>query len=397
VWGSDIEVNVYTTNDLYETVPSAQATKRVYNIRIQKAIPMQSFTAATVLKEANTTSTITVGAPYTISTPPLKGKIVIVCEDRNGVEYVSREFDPGYSTNVMNLYLSWDIPHLMFKIQTRWVGYEWPYIENGFKLQIEFQDLHEDPAQCEFRSGTQTPLTGGNPNTGVIFESLTTRPYGQNLMFEPVPMEMLFHDAAKPQVLVKVKGIDGVCPNFNCDYLYSEPTAVITAQSLSGLTVAITGTDLPLTNFKVRFANTECGSAVTVTPGAGSVDISCDLLLPPAAGSWNVELTDSSGLIPVASNVPAISVALTVSSVSPSTDLNQLGGDLLTITGTGFDTKSASTTVTVSDGTTCDIVSTTSTSLQCIPSGFDLSNDDYTVPRVLTVTVNTVENNDRSV
>jgi len=48
-------------------------------------------------------------------------------------------------------------------------------------------------------------------------------------MFEPVPLEMLYHDADKPQVLVKVNKIEGLCPNFNCDYVYGTAASEVTA------------------------------------------------------------------------------------------------------------------------------------------------------------------------
>ena len=69
---------------------------------------------------------------------------------------------------------------------------------------------------------------------------------------------MLYTDAKSPQVLVKVNGIDGVCPNFNCDYLYVEPAGEITAQALSGNDLTIAGTNLPTTNVVVRLANSKC-------------------------------------------------------------------------------------------------------------------------------------------
>ena len=56
-------------------------------------------------------------------------------------------------------------------------------------------------------------------------------------------------------MLVKVNGIDGVCPNFNCDYLYVEPAGEITAQALNGNDLTIDGTNLPTTNVVVRLAN----------------------------------------------------------------------------------------------------------------------------------------------
>lgn len=84
-----------------------------------------------------------------------------------------------------------------------------------------FQDYHGDVPQCEIRSSESTPITG---NDVIEFNSITYREYGKNLMFEPVPLEFLYTDASQPQVIISVNGIDGVCPEFNCDFLYIEPT-----------------------------------------------------------------------------------------------------------------------------------------------------------------------------
>jgi hypothetical protein len=48
-------------------------------------------------------------------------------------------------------------------------------------------------------------------------------------MFEPIPLEFVYADVDKPQVGIKVNGIDGVCPTFNCGYLYGDATGEITA------------------------------------------------------------------------------------------------------------------------------------------------------------------------
>ena len=88
---------------------------------------------------------------------------------------------------------------------------------------IVFQDLHEDPKQCEIKSASgDNPLKGGKK---IVYKNTTPRPYGKNIMFEPVPLEMLYHDADKPQVMVKVKGLEGICPGFNCDYQYKAATS----------------------------------------------------------------------------------------------------------------------------------------------------------------------------
>jgi len=90
--------------------------------------------------------------------------------------------------------------------------------------------------------------------------------------------------------------------------------------------------------------NTKCSSI-----SASDTQITCTLDFLPAAGSWDVQLYDNKGLIPLAAGVAKIDVSLVVSSISPSTGLNQLGGDLLTLSGTGFDTNTENTVVTFSD------------------------------------------------
>lgn len=70
--------------------------------------------------------------------------------------------------------------------------------------------------QCTIETSESNAIEGNN----VVFNSITYREYGQNLMFEPIPLEFLYSDAQQPQVLVTVNGIDSVCPDFNCNYIY---------------------------------------------------------------------------------------------------------------------------------------------------------------------------------
>lgn len=136
---------------------------------------------------------------------------MIACSNADDSEFVSREFHIWYDPYLIAMNLFWDIPHLQFKVNVKNTG-KYEYRENGLSFQLEFTDMHADPSQCEIRSGTTTPLTGGSSTDPLALSSTTTRPYGQNLMFEPVPLEMIFHDADKPQVMIKVNGLEGVCP-----------------------------------------------------------------------------------------------------------------------------------------------------------------------------------------
>lgn len=266
---------------------------------------------------------------------------------------------------------------LQFKIRLNSMRV-FPYAENGISFAMVFQDLHGPAPKCRLVSGTTTPLMGYTK-----FSNETIWDYGKNLLFEPIPLELLYTDAKNPQVLVSVNGIDGVCPNFNCDYTYVNPVGEITGQTLTGLDLVVQGTELPTESVSVKIANSKC---VTVT--ATATEITCTLDVPAAAGSWNVEVTSTNGLIPLASGVAKIRVLLTVQSVTPSSNLNQLGGDELTFTGSGFDMVTENTQVKFSDGTACVVKSTSSTSLKCLVSGFLSSAIDTVNPYTVNVTVN---------
>jgi len=57
----------------------------------------------------------------------------------------------------------------------------------------------------------------------------------------------------------------------------------------------ITGVGLPTEDIRVRFANAECTGDIV----ASETEITCTLNFLPAAGSWDVKLTDYRGLIPI--------------------------------------------------------------------------------------------------
>ena len=153
--------------------------------------------------------------------------------------------------------------------------------------------------------------------------------------------------------------------------------------------MTIVGTGLPTTDIAVKFANTECA---TVT--ATETEVTCSLKVQPAAGSWNVRLIDYRGLIPIETSVATIDIALVVNSVSPSVNLNQLGGDVITFTGTGFDNDLVQTNITFSDDSLCLVTSATDTTLSCTVDGFNATTIDIVNPYSTTIIVNGVSNTD---
>lgn len=185
--------------------------------------------------------------------------------------------------------------------------------------------------QCTLSSGVNSPITGNN----VQLLATTLREYGANLFFEPVPMEMLYTAVTKPQILVNVEGMPAACANLNCDYLYVDSTAQVTGQSLAGNQITVDGVNFPTEILDVRVGGVGCGP-VTGT----ATQIVCTLAQGPAAGTYaEVEVLTADGLVPVGAAVPPIVVTLIINSVTPSTGLQDAGGDILTIVGQGLPVK----------------------------------------------------------
>ena len=65
--------------------------------------------------------------------------------------------------------------------------------------------------------------------------------------------------------MVKVNGLEAMCPNFNCDYVYSDATSQVTENALSGLDLTITFTILPTSFDKIQLAGVNCGSIVPLS------------------------------------------------------------------------------------------------------------------------------------
>jgi hypothetical protein len=109
----------------------------------------------------------------------------------------------------------------------------------------------------------------------------------------------------------------------------------------------------------------------------------------PAAGSHHAHVSGKCGNFVQSADLDAIEVDLVVDSFTgPSSGLKKLGGDLLTITGSGFPTETAPV-VTFDDGTKCAVQSTMATEIKCITGRFDENNSLYTDgDYTLTVAVN---------
>lgn len=119
---------------------------------------------------------------------------------------------------------------------------------------------------------------------------------------------------------------------------------------------------------------------------ASETQITCTLASGPSAGSWDVKVTDAYGLIPLSAPSP-ITVSLTVDGVSPDANVNVHGGDLLTISGSGFPSDASLIQVSFEDFYFCDIVSTMDTEVTCTLGKINTDSVDISSPLPMTVIV----------
>ena len=151
------------------------------------------------------------------------------------------------------------------------------------------------------------------------------------------------------------------CKNLDCSYTYEINNAEVSTMSVNAATleVTITGISLPADIDQVSVGDATCPS---ITSNDGSTLV-CTLDSPCQAGDHEPVVKSPKGLIPNAAGFTKYTVPLVVTSVSPNTDLNPAGGDLITIVGSGFPSRTTAPDFSIEfdDGTLCQLESCTST------------------------------------
>jgi hypothetical protein len=139
-------------------------------------------------------------------------------------------------------------------------SYDNPYTHHslGKQFYIDFNSYTEDPGQFEVVSYKENPLVGK-----ITYNAETVVPYGKNLLFWPIPFEMLETYEEKPQFLVEVDNMPAVCHSMKCSWMHIPAKGEVTAFTYDEgtKTLTMTGTDLPNEKKKVQsitFAGSTC-------------------------------------------------------------------------------------------------------------------------------------------
>ena len=251
--------------------------------------------------------------------------------------------------------------------------WEYPYKENGIGLYLRFQGLNEDPGQFEIVSSDVDPLTADN----LTIEASTLVPYGTNLFYEPIPFEMLKTYETKPQIIVSVDGLPAVCHNLTCDFTYVAPVGSVTAFTFDSTNnkLVLTGTEFPTTIGDIRevvFAKSKCAIDESTL---SATNLECTLVRQPTCGNYLPIFNAKLGKIPNAASLVEQVIACTISGSIPNTNLNLLGGDNITLSGTNFphDLTTSTVEITFNDAqsTKCQPQISSTGELVCLTSAFD--------------------------
>ena len=242
----------------------------------------------------------------------------------------------------------------------------------GVAFFVHFVGYNDDPGQFEIVSDDKQPLK--NVKT---FHQETVEKRSTNLFYDPIPFEMLKTYETKPQVMMTVNGQPAVCHNLNCDFTYKAAVGEIATATYDKDTklMKITGTKLPskLEDIqKVTFALAECTidkAKLTATA------MECTLKKEPTCGDWKPIITTRWGQVPHKADLAAITVTGTITGILPSTEMNVLGFDNLTMTGKNLPHNLEESTFAIefTDGakTKCKPQSSETTKFVCLTAPFD--------------------------
>lgn len=179
-----------------ETSDSSLAVQSKYTIKVLKRLNQDSFLFA-LSSRVDTFSTITINK-LVQSSAPLAGKFTLNCPDPSNplVIYSTEPMNYDISISSLQNRIDSDIANLIGKVEVKaFKRANEEYYENGRRFTIMFREVEEDTPQCTIASDIAEPLTGG---TNLALLESTLRDYGQSMMFEPIPAEMLRAEATKP-------------------------------------------------------------------------------------------------------------------------------------------------------------------------------------------------------
>jgi len=339
------------------------ATSILYNVSVP--ISMWGTSVDTIMPfYINTTADVT-WEHAVRSSRPLHGKFKIRCYNQAGLYGTTGDLNWNVRTGDIYNALVGACPHLRDNIDVT-DGGRCRFRQDCIDIRIYLNRMDYTLEQFTMHNTTTNLLGNADDQPEFVWDIEAT--YGPNAFIEVLPFEMLYTANTKPQVIVTIGDMPAVCANVYCNYEYQSTTALVTAISVSGLDVTITGVDLPEDFLYITFSNVICNSN-----SISATSITCTLEDPMVAGTWLPEIMSTQGIVPVDTLLVSDTViAPTISGVLPNI-LNPAGGQEVIITGTGFPASLDSVnnlSIGFSDGTSCVPTSVTSLEIICVTDTF---------------------------
>jgi len=337
------------------TLVKADRVKNTYEIVLLKMIADVSTNSIQAVKVDTVSGlSVTLPANHQKSGVPITGKFQVQCINAAGEASVTREMAISTHDNTVRWVIMQDCHQVYDTLEVISLP-QYRYKENGIGLRIRFTGLGYNPGQYTILSGNVTALAG----TNLKHKGETVVPFGGNIFYEPIPFEMLKTFETKPQLIVNVgenAEFPALCHNMTCDFSYITPVGEITdfTWTAGTKTLNLVGTTFPAQAdiTSIEFANSEC----TIT-AATATSITCTLANTETCGKWQPILNAKLGAIPLATALTKEeTIDCTITQVAPTTELNILGFDKLTFTGTNFPRTISGNTVVISviDGTSVE-------------------------------------------
>lgn len=146
---------------------------------------------------------------------------------------------------------------------------------------------------------------------------------------------------------------------------------------------------MPTTIQSVSLGGQSCLPSSIISDGT---TISCMLLYAPSAGSFNVIVQGPSGVLALDEGVPQIQIDLTITSFTPSQDINVNGGDVFIVMGTGLGSNPLAVSLKMPDGSSlCNVMYVGFGSLYCMGLPFPEGTLQSDVAYTITIEVNGVQ------
>lgn len=111
-----------------------------------------------------------------------------------------------------------------------WENPDYDYIENGRSISIRVNLPFKPPKDFSIKEIPSKPLD----DTYTLINTVTA-PFGDKLFYDVIPGDMLYTQVSNSQVRIQVDHNEAVCVNNNCNYKYTDPDAVCTSLSVTGV------------------------------------------------------------------------------------------------------------------------------------------------------------------